>query len=194
MTGSVSALCFGSSFIGSGELWAWLQNLVGVSNQIAWFSIGLASWRFRKAWKQQGRSLDDLKFRAAWTWPWGPPFVIFSVATMIIVQGWSSIIPKFTAVDFVSFYIEIPTMLVMFIAWMVVKRPGSHSLHPGLSGTAVGEASRRAWYSDLVDTKTVDLSRDEYVEGDNDRADDEQRITRMKGNKRCLWKLYYWIA
>jgi AAT family amino acid transporter len=95
MTGSVSALCFGSSFIGSGELWAWLQNLVGVSNQvrhasrrclcllivhggtqIAWFSIGLASWRFRKAWKQQGRSLDDLKFRAAWTWPWGPPFVV----------------------------------------------------------------------------------------------------------------------
>jgi amino acid permease len=95
MTSSISALCFGSSFIGSGELWAWLQNLVGVSNQvcrvfrfclcllidhgntqIAWFSIGLASWRFRKAWKQQGRSLDDLKFRAAWTWPWGPPFVV----------------------------------------------------------------------------------------------------------------------
>jgi amino acid permease len=94
MTSSISALCFGSSFIGSGELWAWLQNLVGVSNQvcrvfrfclcllidgntqIAWFSIGLASWRFRKAWKQQGRSLDDLKFRATWTWPWGPPFVV----------------------------------------------------------------------------------------------------------------------
>jgi len=34
LTSSVSALCFGSSYIGSGQLWAWLQNLVGVSNQV----------------------------------------------------------------------------------------------------------------------------------------------------------------
>lgn len=33
-TSSVSALCFGSSFIGSGQLWGWLQNIVGVSNQV----------------------------------------------------------------------------------------------------------------------------------------------------------------
>lgn len=95
-TSSISLLCFGSSFIGSGQLWSWLQNIVGVSNQvclwpfqyalsnivkisalqIAWLSIGLASWRFRKAWVRQGRKLDELKFRAAWTWPWGPLFVV----------------------------------------------------------------------------------------------------------------------
>jgi amino acid transporter len=34
LTSSISVLCFGSSFIGSGQLWAWLQNLVGVSNQV----------------------------------------------------------------------------------------------------------------------------------------------------------------
>jgi len=34
MTSSISALCFCSSFIGSGELWGWLQNIVGVSNQV----------------------------------------------------------------------------------------------------------------------------------------------------------------
>ena len=34
-TSSVSALCFGSSFIGSGQLWGWLQNIVGVSNQVS---------------------------------------------------------------------------------------------------------------------------------------------------------------
>jgi amino acid permease len=44
--------------------------------QIAWLSIGLASWRFRKAWIRQGRSLDEMKFRASWTWPWGPYFVV----------------------------------------------------------------------------------------------------------------------
>ena len=33
-TSSISILCFGSSFIGSGQLWGWLQNIVGVSNQV----------------------------------------------------------------------------------------------------------------------------------------------------------------
>lgn len=33
-TSSVSVLCFGTSFIGSGALWGWLQNIVGVSNQV----------------------------------------------------------------------------------------------------------------------------------------------------------------
>jgi amino acid permease len=85
------------------------------------------------------------------------------------------VIPTFTAVDFVSFYIEIPVMLVMFIFWMLLK-------HPGLR------------YGDLVDVKTVDLSRDEYTEGDQDRADDEERDIRMKGSKGYLWRLYYWIV
>lgn len=31
---SISGLCFGSSYIGSGVLWGWLQNVVGVSNQV----------------------------------------------------------------------------------------------------------------------------------------------------------------
>jgi hypothetical protein len=45
LTSSFSALCFGSSFIGNGQLWAWLQNLVGVSNQVraARFSPGGAT-------------------------------------------------------------------------------------------------------------------------------------------------------
>ena len=34
-TCSVSALCLSTSFIGQGQLWVWLQNLVGVSNQVS---------------------------------------------------------------------------------------------------------------------------------------------------------------
>ena len=45
--------------------------------QIAWLSIGLASWKFRRAWLAQGRPLSEMKFRASWTWPWGPPFVVW---------------------------------------------------------------------------------------------------------------------
>lgn len=39
-TSSVSIICFGSSFIGSGQLWSWLQNIVGVSNQVR--ALGLS--------------------------------------------------------------------------------------------------------------------------------------------------------
>lgn len=69
-TASISGLCFGSSHIGAGQLWTWLQNLVGVSNQLAWVSIGVASIRFRRAMKVQGK-LDRLPYRN-WTQPWGP--------------------------------------------------------------------------------------------------------------------------
>lgn len=33
-TSSISILCFASSYVGSGQLWGWLQNIVGVSNQV----------------------------------------------------------------------------------------------------------------------------------------------------------------
>jgi amino acid transporter, AAT family len=42
-TSSVSILCFGSSFIGSGELWGWLQNIVGVSNQVCFTTFSCFS-------------------------------------------------------------------------------------------------------------------------------------------------------
>jgi AAT family amino acid transporter len=85
-TSSVSLLCIGASFVGSGELWGWLQNLVGVSNQIAWVSIGIASWRFRAAWTAQGRPREEMVYRAAWTWGWGPPFVVFATIALILSE------------------------------------------------------------------------------------------------------------
>ncbi|KAJ7718029.1 amino acid permease-domain-containing protein [Mycena maculata] len=194
LTSSVSALCFGTSFIGSGELWGWLQNIVGVSNQIAWLSIGLASWRFRKAWIRQGRTLDDLKFHTRWTSPYGPPFVIVTVAALIIVQGWSSVLPVFSAVDFLSFYIEVPVMIVMFIAWVLLSRPAvtrasetSPLFHPGQTNQ---ESSGKRWFSDLVDIQKVDLNSDQYEEDDADKHDEEERGS----SSGILQRLYYWLA
>ncbi|ESK93656.1 hypothetical protein Moror_1473 [Moniliophthora roreri MCA 2997] len=211
LTSSISALCFGSSFIGSGTLWGWLQNIVGVSNQIAWLSIGLASWRFRRAWKKQGRPVEDLKFRAAWTWPWGPYFVVIAVSCLIIIQGWSSVIPRFDVVEFFSFYIELPIMLVMVIIWMLIRRPNGSkrrylsirspndpsSLTPllGGDGTDSHDRKRKWWYHDLVDVDSVDLYRDEYEEDlETDKLDDERRERRLKGKTRILWMLYYSIV
>ncbi|KAL1756244.1 amino acid permease-domain-containing protein [Schizophyllum commune] len=197
LTSSISALCFGSSFVGSGELWGWIQNIIGVSNQLAWLSIGLASWRFRKAWQKQGRKLEELKFHPAWTRHWGHYFVIIAVAFLIIVQGWSSVIPHFSTVDFFSMYLEIFVMIGMFVLYMLIRRPDP--LDPARLGADVAEGEarprRRIWYSDLVDTKTVDLQRDQYDEEEEERTADEKRDRRLEsGRLRYFWKVWYWVV
>ncbi|KAF8893909.1 amino acid permease-domain-containing protein [Infundibulicybe gibba] len=159
LTSSISILCFGASFIGSGVLWGWLQNLVGVSNQIAWFSIGLASWRFRKAWVQQGRSLNDLKFRASWTWPWGPPFVVRGILAVISLTD-----------------LRIIVMIVMFTVWVLLRDDATHDLpsefsaRPSFGRRIAGKLLR----GDLVDTG---------VEESN-KPDNERHDTRLAGKYR----------
>ncbi|KZF20205.1 hypothetical protein L228DRAFT_253969 [Xylona heveae TC161] len=119
-TSAISGLCFGASYIGAGQLWSWLQNIVGVSNQLSWIAIGIASLRFRSAIKLQGKE-HLLPFKN-WTYPYGPWFSILLNSFLVLVQGWSCFSPTFSAVDFVSYYIELPIMLVMYLAWKFIKR------------------------------------------------------------------------
>lgn len=119
-TSLIGGLCFGASFIGAGQLWNWLQNIVGVSNQLSWIAIGIASVRFRRAIRFQGKE-HLLPFKN-WTYPWGPWISIILNCVLVLVQGWSSFSPNFDAVSFVSFYIELPVMLVMYVGWKILKR------------------------------------------------------------------------
>ncbi|KAM0795657.1 amino acid permease/ SLC12A domain-containing protein [Usnea florida] len=119
-TSAISILCFGASFIGAGQLWTWLQNIVGVSNQLSWIAIGIASLRFRAAIKAQSKE-HLLPFKN-WTYPWGPWFSVILNSFLVLVQGWSSFSPSFSAVTFVSLYVELPIMLVMYLGWKVLKR------------------------------------------------------------------------
>ncbi|KAI0304276.1 amino acid permease-domain-containing protein [Multifurca ochricompacta] len=191
MTSSISALCFASSFIGSGQLWAWLQNLVGVSNQIAWLSIGIASWRFRAAWRTQGRPLSEMKFRVRWTWPWGPPFVITAVSAIILIQGWSSVIPHFSAVDFVLLYIELFVMALMYILWLLVRRGLPLS---ALSISSPAGTHQARPFFDFVDLARVDLYHDEHEDEQTDKHEDEVRAQRLSGRAGWAWALFYAVV
>ncbi|KAH6914233.1 amino acid permease/ SLC12A domain-containing protein [Coprinopsis sp. MPI-PUGE-AT-0042] len=187
LTSSISALCFVTSYVGSGALWGWLQNIVGVSNQIAWVSIGLSSWRFRKAWVRQGKTPDQLKFYASWTWPWGPPFVVIAVILLIIIQGWSSVIPKFRIIEFVSLYLEVPVILLMTTLYFVKSRQSSPARTSDESEpllTTPHSAGPRQ-LTDLVDINTVDLTVDEYEDDTEEAAEDSDGILRT---------IYRWIV
>ncbi|EFQ85927.1 hypothetical protein CFE70_009534 [Pyrenophora teres f. teres 0-1] len=119
-TSVVSIILFSLSFAGSGQVWTWLQNIVGVSNQLSWICIGISSLRFRAGLKAQGKE-HLLPFRN-WMYPWGPIICIVLNIFIVLVQGWTSFSPKFAAVDFVSFYLELPIFLLMIVVWKVLKK------------------------------------------------------------------------
>lgn len=91
-----------------------------MSNQLSWICISIASLRFRSGIRAQG--LEHLLPFKNWTYPYGPIIAVVLNAVLILVQGWECFSPHFKRVDFVSFYIEIPIMIVMFLGWKLVKR------------------------------------------------------------------------
>ncbi|KAM0747083.1 hypothetical protein T439DRAFT_306025 [Meredithblackwellia eburnea MCA 4105] len=167
---SVSLIFFGASFLpgGAGQIWTWAQNLVGVSNQIAWWCIGVASWRFRRAWKKQGRPISDLKFPNP-AGDWGAPIVILSTTFIILIQGWSVFAP-WDAVSFVSNYIELPVFALLYVLWRLVKRVKYTSL------------------------ENLDLDTGRHVDGVEEQEDNEITAKRQNGKFGFLWRLYGYIA
>ncbi|GAA6061885.1 hypothetical protein JCM10212_000526 [Sporobolomyces blumeae] len=168
---SVSLLFFGASFLpgGASEIFTWAQNLVGVSNQLAWLCIGIASTRFRAAWKKQGRTASDLRFKNPAGRAAGP-IVIVAVSFIILVQGWSVFAGGFDKIGFVSSYIELPVFAVLYVVWRVVKRVESPTL------------------------EQIDLDSQRYVETDEDRADNAEIERREQGKFGWAWKAYSWVA
>jgi AAT family amino acid transporter len=82
-------------------------------------AIGLSSYRFRTGIRRQ--NLEHLLPFKNWTYPYGPLISIVLNGVLILVQGWRSFSPTFQPVDFVSFYVQFPVMLVMFLGWKVAK-------------------------------------------------------------------------
>lgn len=97
-------------------------------------------------------------------------------------------------------------MLVMYLIWVLLRRPSAQS--PATPGTGIGQSSsystplpsvvellqsrkRRRWLTDFVDVRTVDLNRDQIVEEEIDKADDEIRDRRVRGWRGIPWRLYY---
>ncbi|KAI5950004.1 ALP1 [Candida theae] len=120
VTWLIGGLCFASAFVGTGELWSWLQAIVGLSNLISWWVIGVVSLRFRRGLAKQGRT-HELLFKN-WSYPYGPLFVVIFGGFIILVQGWSTFSP-FSVNDFFQSYLDLGVFPVCFLFWwLVIKR------------------------------------------------------------------------
>lgn len=85
-------------------------------------------------------------------------------------------------------------MIVMYLLWTAVRRTGLGPDSDRSLASAEASGGRAWWRGDLVDAESVDLRRDEYVEEDVDRAEDQKRDARIKSRKGWLWRIYYWVA
>lgn len=140
-------ISFGASFIGAGQVWDWLQAIVGLSNLISWWVIGITSIRFRRGMELQGKT-HQLIFKN-WTYPYGPWIVVIFGGFIILVQGWSTFAP-WDRIAFVQSYLELAIFPSCFIFWWLWKRGKDR----------------------FVRMEDMDFETDRYIDTEEDIAED----------------------
>ncbi|KAL2351734.1 amino acid permease-domain-containing protein [Cryomyces antarcticus] len=145
--GIASALGFLAFLAGSdkaGEAFNWMLALSGLSSIFTWGSICLAHIRFRKAWRLNGHTLDELAFRSQ-------PGVVGSWigflfnCLVLIAQFWTGFAPVGYAdmtssertVNFFMVYLAAPVVILFYICYKIYYRTPfmrSHNmdLHTGV--------------------------------------------------------------
>lgn len=106
------------------EAFMWMLAISGLSSIFTWGSICLAHIRFRRGWKLQGHSLDELAFQSQ-------PGVIGSWlgfilnCLVLIAQFWTALWPLGGEPDaevFFSYYLAVPVVVVFYVVYKVIYR------------------------------------------------------------------------
>ncbi|KAI9874341.1 MAG: glyceraldehyde-3-phosphate dehydrogenase 1 [Pleopsidium flavum] len=120
----IGLLAFLAASNKAGEAFNWMLALSGLSSIFTWGSICLAHIRFRKGWRVQGHTLDELAFRSQ-------PGVIgswigflFNIL-VLIAQFWTGFAPvgyaKMSATElvknFFSAYLAAPIVIAFYIVY-----------------------------------------------------------------------------
>ncbi|PYI57573.1 amino acid permease [Paenibacillus flagellatus] len=118
----VGCFAFLASRYGEGAVFTWLLNASGLSGFLIWLGIAISHYRFRRAFKAQGKSLDELPYKARW-FPFGPLFAFALCSIVILGQNVSA----FTAgaVDWEGLlvsYIGLPLFVALWLGYKWAKR------------------------------------------------------------------------
>ncbi|KAI9591787.1 amino acid permease/ SLC12A domain-containing protein [Syncephalis fuscata] len=121
LTTLIGALAFLCSLFNDQTVYLWLLSLSGVSGFISWMGIAIAHIRFRRAYIAQGRSLDDLPYRAS-LYPFGPWFALVLGTLVILGQGYSAVVgvDEVDVSKIVMAYIGIPLLLALYIGHKLI--------------------------------------------------------------------------
>lgn len=108
------------------QAFTWLAAIAGLSELFTWSGIMLSHIRFRKAMKVQGRSLDEVGYKAN-TGIWGSYYGVFFNMLVFMAQFWVALSPignggKCDAQAFFESYLAAPLWIFMYAGYMVYKR------------------------------------------------------------------------
>lgn len=135
---ALGLLCFLAASKEQTTAFTWMMAISGLSSIFTWGSICFAHIRFRRAWKQQGHSLDELAFtsQAGVLGSWAG--FIFNIL-VLIAQFWVGFAPvgfqTMTAAarveSFFSVYLAAPVVILFYIPykfWFRTKFVRSHEI------------------------------------------------------------------
>ncbi|KIM38521.1 hypothetical protein M413DRAFT_447751 [Hebeloma cylindrosporum] len=116
----------------------WLLALSGLSTLFTWLAICLCHIRFRRAWKVQGHSVEELPFRALGG-TYGSWFGVILIILVLISQfyialwpiGGMNPDPKVVAEDFFASYLAFPVMILFYgigYAWKRTLPQRAHEI------------------------------------------------------------------
>ena len=111
------------------DAFTWMLALSGLSSIFTWGSICLAHIRFRKAWRIQGHSLDELAFRSqcgvlgSWIgFVFNILILIAQLWTGFAPIGWENDTPLQNVGTFFKAYLAAPVVLICFVSYKVYFR------------------------------------------------------------------------
>lgn len=126
-TNACGALSMMNVSTGAGQAYSYIVNLSGVSTFLVWGAISFVHIRFRKAWKAQGYSADDLPFKS-YLYPYNAYFGLAANIFLALVQGWTTLSP-FNAGNFVDAYILLPLFPIIYFGYKFVFKTKYWRLH-----------------------------------------------------------------
>ncbi|PBP20145.1 amino-acid permease inda1 [Diplocarpon rosae] len=112
----------------SQKIFDWLLALSGLAALFTWGSICIAHIRFRKAWKHQGHTVNEIPFRAFFG-VYGSWVGLILVILVLAAQFYIALYPLSkngeigTAEEFFQAYLALPVVIFFFACGWIWKRP-----------------------------------------------------------------------
>jgi amino acid permease len=117
----IGFLCVFASIYSASVAFVWFLSVTAVSGFISWWGIAVVHIRFRRAFKAQERSMDDLPFKA-FAYPYSAIVAIFLTTFIILGQGYTAFYPVFDGVKFVQNYIGLVPVFAWYIGFKLYKK------------------------------------------------------------------------
>lgn len=118
---AVGFVCVFASIYSASVAFVWFLSITAVSGFISWWGIAVVHIRFRRAFVAQGRSMNDLPFKA-FGYPYSALIAIALTTFIIFGQGYNAFYPTFDGLKFVQNYIGLIPVIVWYVGYKLIKK------------------------------------------------------------------------